>query len=176
MNHKTALRREIWVACTVLLATIVRGFVYDNPITIISRNRLQKQFSPSSRDLQLDMNPTIEHNSGSTVLRYKNLSQEEEQDLVTSEDLRTSWINQWFEDHLPHFAWNDKPPPRGLTRKKRIHDRLVEVRINKEILFLKQFMTSDQHLPSNYCIDGQRHARFCHNSHFGAKRRNARRH
>jgi hypothetical protein len=68
--------------------------------------------------------------TGSTVLRYKNLLQQEEQDLGLVAG--TSWVEKWFEDHLPQFhSWNvDDVFPRGQSEKKRIHNKLIEVRID----------------------------------------------
>jgi hypothetical protein len=97
---------------------------------------LQQQVSSASRDVSLDMKPIIDHESASMELRYKQLSQEEEQE--------SGWINKWFEDHLPHF---EAPSRRQSEKKRMLHDNLVEVSMNKEnMMFLNYNSLTDAFL------------------------------
>jgi|AntRauTorckE5430_2_1112549.scaffolds.fasta_scaffold05419_5 hypothetical protein len=137
MNPNVILKSELRIAYFLLLATIGKGFVHDKPSTIISRNhQLQQQVSSASRDVSLDMKPIIDHESASMELRYKQLSQEEEQE--------SGWINKWFEDHLPHF---EAPSRRQSEKKRMLHDNLVEVSMNKEnMMFLNYNSLTDAFL------------------------------
>jgi len=145
MNQSREPRREVWALCAFLFITTISGFVqvHDSKSAMVSGHsgigkqlRLQRTFlSPVSRDVSLEMQPKVDSTNsaggtGSTVLRYKNLSQQEEQDLGLVAG--PSWVEKWFEDHLPQFpSWKvDDVFPRGQSKKKRIHNKLIEVRID----------------------------------------------
>jgi len=83
-----------------------------------------------SRDVSLSMKPKQEAPNVNTLLRYKNIAQQEEE--------VTDWVGKWFEEKITKLdssTWNhgkgnsftSKPGPLH-NKKKVIHNRVVEVR------------------------------------------------